>query len=131
MPRLIPDECIGECVLNETRILVNHRFHVEQAIKVLSARVPNGTLTWMHAVEVAARKCYILQVVDTFYLQQVAENSISPECIPSSYRFLVCTFSIAYRDCPDAYWDIGNELCREFVVALNNCLYLFKHMWEI
>ncbi|XP_565443.2 general odorant-binding protein 67-like isoform X3 [Anopheles gambiae] len=131
VPDPLPENCIAECALNETGILFNGQFRVEQAVKALSTQVPNDTLTWQHVIEVASKKCYIITVGDSFYLRDVAKNLISPQCIPSSFRFLQCTFSIVYRDCPDIYWNYQNDRCGQFVVALNNCHYLFRHIWDI
>uniref|UniRef100_A0A3F2Z0Y4 OBP47-like domain-containing protein n=1 Tax=Anopheles minimus TaxID=112268 RepID=A0A3F2Z0Y4_9DIPT len=130
-PDPLPANCHAECVLNETGILVNHQFLVDQAIKVLFEQVPNGTVIWKQVFEVATRKCYALQVANTFYLQDVAKNLISSQCIPSSMRFLECTFAIIYRDCPDLYWNFSNDRCSSVVSTLNNCRYLFLHVWRI
>uniref|UniRef100_A0A182YJJ5 Uncharacterized protein n=2 Tax=Anopheles stephensi TaxID=30069 RepID=A0A182YJJ5_ANOST len=131
VPAPIPANCQAECVLNETGILVHRQFMLEQAVKVLVGQVPADNVMWMRAFEVAARKCYNLVMTRTFYLQDVAKNLISSQCIPTSIRYLECTFSIIYRDCPDAYWNYNNEQCKGIVVALNNCYYLFQHVWKI
>uniref|UniRef100_A0A9I3EI20 Uncharacterized protein n=1 Tax=Anopheles dirus TaxID=7168 RepID=A0A9I3EI20_9DIPT len=165
MPRLLPQDvvqrcrrrplpsCQAECVLNVTRILMNGEFRVKQAIKVMFARVPNNTVAWNLNIEQAINKCYDLQVKNVFYLQYVAQNLISTQCIPSSIRFIECTFSIVYRvnsrsetgqvedsmssfrnnlqDCPYQYWNFDDELCAPFVTFLNNCDYLFHSFWDI
>ncbi|XP_053666046.1 uncharacterized protein LOC128715189 [Anopheles marshallii] len=130
-PDPLPANCHAECVLNEAGILVHNQFLVELAVKVLLGQVPNDTLLWKQAFEVAARKCYNMQVANTFYLQDMAKNLISSQCIPSSRRFLECTFAIAYRDCPDVFWNYSNDQCGSVVSTLNNCRYLFLHVWEI
>ncbi|XP_050076073.1 uncharacterized protein LOC126563472 [Anopheles maculipalpis] len=131
VPEPIPANCLAECVLNETGILVNQQFLRDQAVKVLLDRVPNESVVWTQAFERAARKCYNLIVAGTFYLQYVAKNLISSQCIPLSIRYLECIFSIIYRDCPDAHWNYNNDHCSSVVPALNNCHYLFLHVWKI
>uniref|UniRef100_A0A9I3GJL4 OBP47-like domain-containing protein n=1 Tax=Anopheles farauti TaxID=69004 RepID=A0A9I3GJL4_9DIPT len=127
----VPANCQAECVLNVTRILMDHHFRVRQAVKVMVARVPNNTIAWKHLIETTVEKCYKMQVRNAFYLQDVAQNLISSQCIPSSIRFIECTFSIMYRDCPDAYWKHNDDRCRVFVTSLNNCQYLFHRLWDI
>uniref|UniRef100_A0A9I3CJS2 OBP47-like domain-containing protein n=1 Tax=Anopheles culicifacies TaxID=139723 RepID=A0A9I3CJS2_9DIPT len=125
-PDPLPPNCYAECVLNEMGILVNQQFLVEQAVKALFEHVPNGTVLWKQVFEVATRKCYSFQVANTFYLQDVAKNLISSQCIPSSLRFLECTFAIIYRKCPDEYWTKKDE-CRRLVNVLNDCSYFLVH----
>ncbi|XP_040153387.1 uncharacterized protein LOC120894698 isoform X2 [Anopheles arabiensis] len=63
VPDPLPENCIAECALNETGILFNGQFRVEQAVKALSTQVPNDTLTWQHVIEVASKKCYMITVL--------------------------------------------------------------------
>ncbi|XP_049542849.1 general odorant-binding protein 67-like [Anopheles darlingi] len=131
MPPVLPGEvdplpynCLAECSLNVTRILMNKQFRVEQARKVLLARVDNDR-NWTAIIERAVQNCYKQQILNWFYLQEVAQNKISSQCVPSSSAFMGCVFAIMYRDCPTENW-IGLEYCSPMVSTLNNCKYLFK-----
>uniref|UniRef100_A0AAG5DCI3 OBP47-like domain-containing protein n=1 Tax=Anopheles atroparvus TaxID=41427 RepID=A0AAG5DCI3_ANOAO len=125
IPEPIPENCIAECTLNVTRVLMNHRFRVEQARKVLLARTANDT-AWKRTISNAIDKCYRIEVANSFYLQDLAQNIISTQCLPSSVRFLECTFAMTYRECPDEYWNDPNKSCFLLVKALNNCRFFFR-----
>ncbi|XP_050094167.1 uncharacterized protein LOC126576906 [Anopheles aquasalis] len=103
IPPLLPEEvdplpynCLAECSLNVTRILMMKQFRVEQARKVLLARVGNDP-AWTEVIERAVARCYKQQILNSFYLQDVAQNRISSQCVPSSAAFMGCVFAIMYR----------------------------------
>ncbi|ETN65516.1 Gram negative binding protein subgroup A [Anopheles darlingi] len=60
-PELTVDYCLAECSLNVTRILMNKQFRVEQARKVLLARVDNDR-NWTAIIERAVQNCYKQQI---------------------------------------------------------------------
>ncbi|XP_035793253.1 uncharacterized protein LOC118467177 [Anopheles albimanus] len=120
----LPYDCLAECALNITRILIGKVFRVEQARKVLLARVSDDS-PWTKIIDRAVDKCYKQQLQNAFYLQDVAQNRISSQCVPFSTGFMGCAFAIMYRDCPASNWT-GLEKCSSMVSILNNCRYLFK-----
>ncbi|XP_058123085.1 uncharacterized protein LOC131294102 [Anopheles ziemanni] len=124
VPMPIPENCIAECALNVTRVLIDYQFRVEQARKVLLARTANDP-DWAKTIGVAIDKCYRMTVLNAFHLQDVALNRISSQCLPSSIHFLECTFGMAYRDCPDKYRTAWDDKCHALVRAFNSCNFFF------